>query len=516
MSLIVVLGMHRSGTSALTGVFNRLGFAAGKKLMPADAFNPSGYFEDELINARLELLLNQLERSWNDPRLLPNDWHDSVVAQAAEKDLQDLLHEEFDPLQPIVFKDPRACRLLPLLQDVWQSTDCVPRYVFALRSPHAVVRSLSQRDWISGQRAALLYLAYMLEAEQHTRGLPRAFVHYDALLSDWRSVIRHIWQELELEMPELNGNMTSCGDSIDRFLSSALNHHTEANDQSTGLAMNLAQEVYALLSGPMDDLSLAALDEVRGRWKMYLQDLEPLIVYSRNAQLIQAIGQEGRSELFYASTGQSFEEDRKLYSLWSFGDMTQQRFVFPELQGPIGSLRWDIIDRPAHCMVQKVWIEDDKRQVRWICPSGEDLFAQKSSDMHHLSSGASASFEVLSSGFDPHVTLNIPAALLHKIDRGWSFCTSMKVELPMLALAQLGQGCSALRQQLQSAKSDLTIAASERDSLRRSAATDSARMQELEAAVARLHTAFKRAEAQLDLYKGLRLADGLNAADPGA
>ncbi len=54
MSQLVVLCMHRSGTSALTWVLNQHGFAAGKALFSANEFNARKYFEDVLINARLE------------------------------------------------------------------------------------------------------------------------------------------------------------------------------------------------------------------------------------------------------------------------------------------------------------------------------------------------------------------------------------------------------------------------------------------------------------------------------
>lgn len=516
--------MHRSGTSALTGVLNQLGFAAGKAQMPANEFNARGYFEDARINARLELLLNQLDRSWHDQRPLPTNWQASLAAQSAAKDLVDLLHEEFDSGQPKVFKDPRVCRLLPLLQDVWQSMDWVPRYVFALRSPHAVLRSLAQRDSMPAQRAALLYVAYLLEAELHTRGLPRAFAQYDALLTDWRSVIRHIGQELALDRPELEAAMVLHGQTIDGFLSSELNHFTEATDKPRGLAMSLALEAHALLGGPMDEQALAELDDLRGRWQLYLQDLEsvleevailaqfkadvPKLIYSPNVQLLQAIGQQGRSELFYASAGQAFGEDRKLYALWSFGKVTEeQRFVFPALRAPIISLRWDISDRPAYCKVQKVWIEDNDGQVQWTCVSGTDLFGSTSSDMHYLSSDVSGGFDVLSSGFDPHVPLNVPAPVLQAIQKGWAFCTAMHVELPMLALAQLGYGFAESHQQLQRVKADMSAAVSERDALRHSAATQSARMQELEQKGARLAVEFKRAEAQLALFKDLWLAN---------
>jgi hypothetical protein len=44
-TVLVVLGMHRSGTSALTGMLHHLGVALGEHLMPASADNPRGYWE---------------------------------------------------------------------------------------------------------------------------------------------------------------------------------------------------------------------------------------------------------------------------------------------------------------------------------------------------------------------------------------------------------------------------------------------------------------------------------------
>ena len=48
-SAIVILGMHRSGTSALAGVLNMLGCDLPETLMPANAYNEKGYFESNAI-----------------------------------------------------------------------------------------------------------------------------------------------------------------------------------------------------------------------------------------------------------------------------------------------------------------------------------------------------------------------------------------------------------------------------------------------------------------------------------
>ena len=47
---IIVLGMHRSGTSALTGVLNRVGVNLGDNLVAPEADNPAGYWENLDVN----------------------------------------------------------------------------------------------------------------------------------------------------------------------------------------------------------------------------------------------------------------------------------------------------------------------------------------------------------------------------------------------------------------------------------------------------------------------------------
>lgn len=46
MSCTIVLGVYRSGTSAVAGILHKLGINMGEKLEPPGPSNPSGYFED--------------------------------------------------------------------------------------------------------------------------------------------------------------------------------------------------------------------------------------------------------------------------------------------------------------------------------------------------------------------------------------------------------------------------------------------------------------------------------------
>jgi hypothetical protein len=74
MSFIVILGMHCTGTSSLTGVLSLLGYSAGNHLMPENVFNERGYFEDVVLNKKLDSFLSAIDRSWKDERAHPSDW----------------------------------------------------------------------------------------------------------------------------------------------------------------------------------------------------------------------------------------------------------------------------------------------------------------------------------------------------------------------------------------------------------------------------------------------------------
>lgn len=79
---IIVLGMHRGGTSALTGALGMLGMRLPDSLMPPTTDNPKGYFESVQIYAIHERLLAAAGTSWSGIEGLPADWFHSAQASA--------------------------------------------------------------------------------------------------------------------------------------------------------------------------------------------------------------------------------------------------------------------------------------------------------------------------------------------------------------------------------------------------------------------------------------------------
>ena len=65
--LILVLGMHRSGTSALSGLLVKSGMDGPIDMMPATENNPKGYYESAAVMKLNDQLLSKLGYQWSTP-----------------------------------------------------------------------------------------------------------------------------------------------------------------------------------------------------------------------------------------------------------------------------------------------------------------------------------------------------------------------------------------------------------------------------------------------------------------
>jgi hypothetical protein len=195
---LVVLGMHRSGTSAVARVLSLLGATLPRELMPAHEDNVTGYWEPRRVVQFNNRLLRSIGQGWDCDTPLPVDWFAQLHGSDLHHEAQGLLQEEFADAPLFVLKDPRLCRLFPFWERVLADADVVPRVLLALRDPVEVAGSLARRfadprlrsaAIAAPSRSLLLWLRYVLDAERHTRHLPRLALDYAALLNDWRSAL---------------------------------------------------------------------------------------------------------------------------------------------------------------------------------------------------------------------------------------------------------------------------------------------------------------------------------------
>ena len=256
---ILVLGMHRSGTSVLTKIIGHLGASLPLDPMPETADNPSGYWESRSIARFNNRLLESAGTAWNDDAPVREAW---FVDQARAADLDEgaaLLAAAFGDASLLVLKDPRVCRLLPFWRRLLARIGREPSALIALRDPWEVARSLQARQHDASfrpaavaapERGLLLWLRYVLDAEAGSRGMPRTGIDYAALIADWRAAVRELVALVPL--PTISFEAAT---AIDGFVTPGLRRQRETGIESEGLlrAVDLLRGVAADVTRALED-----------------------------------------------------------------------------------------------------------------------------------------------------------------------------------------------------------------------------------------------------------------------
>ena len=241
---ILVLGMHRSGTSALTRIIGHLGATLPLDPMPETADNPGGYWESRSIARFNNRLLESAGTRWNDDAPLPDAWFADPARAADREEGGALVDAAFGASQLLAFKDPRLCRLLPFWREVLAGRGIEPCAVIALRDPAEVARSLQARlddpafrpaAVAAPERGLLLWLRYVLDAEARSRDMPRAVIDYPSLLADWREAVRGL-----VELVPLPTITFEAATAIDGFLSPGLRRQRGPAPDESGATGGMA------------------------------------------------------------------------------------------------------------------------------------------------------------------------------------------------------------------------------------------------------------------------------------
>ena len=181
---LLVAGMHRSGTSALTRTLSLVGGALASKLAGGVAGdNDLGFWEPVEVVALHDRALASAGSAWDDVSRFPEDWFASDVGRAFGDELLALLRREFAEVPLFAIKDPRLCRLVPLWLAVLPRLGVRAQFVLPLRSPAEVAASLKARNDFPLAKGYLVWLRNVLDAEWATRGQERVFVTYEGLLA---------------------------------------------------------------------------------------------------------------------------------------------------------------------------------------------------------------------------------------------------------------------------------------------------------------------------------------------
>jgi hypothetical protein len=242
---LLVLGMHRSGTSALGGTIEALGVTAPRNLAEADRWNPRGYFESPRIFAAHDSLLAAVGSSWDDWRPLDPQW---LAANAGphRQALKQFIEDEFGAAPLIFLKDPRVCRFVPLVRSILAELHIDSVAVLLIRNPLEVAQSLGRRDKFALSKSNLLWLRHTLDAEYASRDMPRSFLTYADLLAGWRPQMQRVAEATGIAWPI---SFESSQAKIDAFLCADLRRERTAFDQADDgpEMMPLVRDTYKVL-----------------------------------------------------------------------------------------------------------------------------------------------------------------------------------------------------------------------------------------------------------------------------
>lgn len=241
---ILILGMHRSGTSALAGCLARLGVALGDRLVegtPAD--NPDGFYEHRDIVEIHDSVLLRHGRTWDDPRPASATLTDAGIRTELAIALDAVVTRDFAAAPLWAVKDPRLCRVLPVWLELLTRRGVDVACCVSLRDPAEVVASLQARNGFSREKASALWLDHVL-APLATSGYRSTSVRFDDLLDDPASAVQRCGQDLKLEWPT---SPVAVAQDLRQFVRPRLRHHRGSGQKPAGPIEELACRLWERL-----------------------------------------------------------------------------------------------------------------------------------------------------------------------------------------------------------------------------------------------------------------------------
>lgn len=263
---ILILGAHRSGTSALTRMVSLLGYELPQNLMKSLDGNEAGHWESEALAQMNDSIFEELNLAWY-------EWHPYRLDQIGSKrketivnDLKSVLLNEYPGNDDIVIKDPRVCRLTEFVVPAIQMMPAELKVIIPFRNPLEVMASLEKRNGLSKPQGALIWLRYVLDAEFGSRGLDRAFIPYEDYLNAPQKSMSALCKQLKLKP---KNSAIKIKKQLQAFVRPDLKHH----DYDPGLLMmepttrgwvsDTVKNLLSLADDPTNKEAREALDAIR-------------------------------------------------------------------------------------------------------------------------------------------------------------------------------------------------------------------------------------------------------------
>lgn len=187
---IIVLGMHRSGTSMTAKILSVLGVDMGKSLFGPSPFNVKGYFENAIFEKLNVDILKSANGNWCNP---PN--YKAILNQKEkfQKKIQKICNKK----GLWGWKDPRTSLTIELYISYLKN----PHFIFCKRNNKDVARSLRRRNHININKGMILARIYKKRVVDFLKKYPnskRFDFYYEKVIADPQREIRKLIDFLDL------------------------------------------------------------------------------------------------------------------------------------------------------------------------------------------------------------------------------------------------------------------------------------------------------------------------------
>ncbi|MDE3038078.1 MAG: sulfotransferase [Pseudomonadota bacterium] len=246
---IIILGMHRSGTSLTTRLINMMGAYVGPEGMCGfNQDNPKGYWERRDVVECNVSLLKLHNPDWRALNVTPwvIDWKPPHQGPALPLQMKTIVFN-MDSHRPWVMKDPYMCLTLPH----WKPLLEVPVFVIVYRDPLEIAQSLRIRKYDtipSLHRGMALWEAYAVSLLNASAGLPRIFVLHSDMMADPVNTTAQIYHAMVAQ--GVHGLRLPYAREINAYMNHSLYRaKTGAMDDDAPALNSFQQELAAMMRG---------------------------------------------------------------------------------------------------------------------------------------------------------------------------------------------------------------------------------------------------------------------------
>ncbi|MEA2552789.1 MAG: hypothetical protein QOJ65_965 [Fimbriimonadaceae bacterium] len=380
---IIILGVFRSGTSALSATLEQLGAFLGQAndFFPPNENNLGGYWEirdQQELNLRgyavFGMNFYQVDR-------LPEDWRENPAATTYVNELRALLNAKFSGQAQWGWKEPGTTGLVPIYKDALAAEGITPRYAICVRHPLSVAASqiARQTKWgldgpqgvrnlhpPIGEHTVGLWIHYTLSALRETKGSPRVVVSYEGFLENPARTIEQITNTLVSWKPSPEQTAAAIATvkpewSHNRYTLDDLKTWPAVVGKTYDVALRAANDTAGLNQGRFDE----EVDALWNEWGRMSKMARPILLPA--GQLIFSWREGPASNSYiekYSPTG------------------TWQSFRAP-IAAPAGSeIFVDPYQTPCHVWIRKaIWhtAEGERKAILNPGPNGviEEAFGMK-------------------------------------------------------------------------------------------------------------------------------------------